>query len=135
MKARKLKEALRICDQGITKMHLQALGCVGGGCFTSTGPRGPGTPGLVLGLERGAGPWPGSIISFIISASLGRVIKFIPEMVWNSFKLFPPISGPRMGERLSRGTKVTLPLVPWVLAQSQRIKPSSSSCVRVKWGK
>lgn len=55
-------------------------------------------------------------------------------MVWTSFKLFPPISSPRMGERLSKGTKVTLSLVLWVLAQSQRIKPSPSSCFRRNGG-
>lgn len=40
---------------------------------------------------------PGSIISFFVSTSLGKAIKFIPKVVWSSFKLFPSVSSPGMG--------------------------------------
>lgn len=40
---------------------------------------------------------PGSTISFLIAASLGKGNKFSPKTVWASFKLFPLVAGARVG--------------------------------------
>lgn len=96
LEARKLKENLQICDQGVS-----------GGCFTGQSPKfchtrtGPWSGMRPVPQCRSLLPFPfpegdfrepGSIISFFISPSLGRRIRFISEMLWTGFKPFPPVS-------------------------------------------